>query len=86
MAFVELGVAFFADKLRKPWVAVQLDADQALKVCVKQKGRLGRSVRLVNNLQGILRPFVKGVPQAAWGELSMTEPTDGSGQSTCWET
>lgn len=38
VALVELGMAFLADKLRQPWVPVQLDPDQLLEVRVEQKG------------------------------------------------
>lgn len=76
MAFVKLGMALLTDELRQSGVAVQLNPNQALKVCLEQKGRTDDVRILVHDADGILRPL-EGVPQAAWREFSMAEPTDG---------
>lgn len=88
VALVELGVTFLADELREPGVAVQLNADQTLEVCVEQKRRGGSGgVRLVvHDVEGFLRPLDEGVTETAWRELPMAEPTDCSGQSTWRDT
>lgn len=84
LALVKLCMAFLANKFRKPRVTVHLDPDQPLEVCVEQKGWLSHGVwLLVYDTEGIPRPFVEGVPQAARGKLPVTKPADSSRESTC---
>lgn len=85
VAFVKLGVAFLADELGQPGVAVQLNSNQLLEVCVEEEGLAAPGVRILgSDTEGILRPR-EGVSQAARREFSVAEPADGGGQSTCWE-
>lgn len=83
LALIKLCMAFLANKFRKPRVTVHLDPDQPLEVCVEQKRWLGHGVwLLVYNTEGIPRPFVEGVPQAARRKLPVTKPADSSREST----
>lgn len=51
---------------------------------MEKKGGLGRGVRLiVHCADEIVGPPVEGMSQAAWGELSVAESADSSGDSAC---
>lgn len=71
-------MTFLTDELRQSGVAIQLNSNQLLKVCVEQKGRTAHDVRVfIDNTDGILREL-EGIPQTARREFSMAEPTDSS--------